>query len=151
MEIYSSAFDASKSVKFYGRYWLQCCVLFSSPLLFLLLWASSLHLISSLILHFKVEERRVWKYSFFKEESTWSQNKIHRRLMVRSDISVLSLASQCFLSLGTISILTALSVRGASPLSLRWISNDVNYFTETGSSIALQNPGGVETLGVGHS
>ena len=71
--------------------------------------------------------------------------------MVRSDISVLSLASQCFLSLGTISILTALSVRGASPLSLRWISNDVNYFTETGSSIALQNPGVVETLGVGHS
>ena len=43
-----------------------------------------------------------------------------------------------------------LSEERLSPLSLGWISNDVNYFTETGSSIALQNPGVVvETLWVG--
>ena len=76
--------------------------------------------------------------------------------MVRSDISALPTGLRSLSlfprSLGTISILTALSVRGASlsPLSLGWISNDVNYFTETGSSIALQNPGVVvETLWVG--
>ena len=67
--------------------------------------------------------------------------------MVRSDISVLSLPSHSVtfrfsgIAGSDLDLDRSICQRSVSPsrLSLGWISNDVNYFTETGSSIALQS------------
>ena len=74
--------------------------------------------------------------------------------MVRSDISVLSSPSHSVtfrfsgIAGSDLDLDRSICQRSVSPLSLGWISNDVNYFTETGSSIALQNPrGGRNTMG----